>query len=168
MTAFKPFDEHRLDQGDVFANVPLTKWADDEPEEGSATKRVVVTSHGCVCEDYDRLIAAGLTSKARRLMVQVAPLRPAKERQDKLDLIKEGRMPEFVYVEGDGKKLDHQVADLGREQAIPAWILVENCQRIARLADWQWNRLCVQLAISRFRVEAQDLFNADILKGSTK
>ena len=167
MSAFKPFDEHQLDQGDIFANAPLMKWVDDEPEEGSPTKRVVVTSHGCVCEDYDRLIAAGLTSKARRLVVQVAPLRPAKERQDKLDLIREGRMPEFVYIEGDGKRLDHQVADLGREQPIPAWILVEKCQRIARLADWQWTRLCIQSSISHFRIEAEDLFNPKILKGAS-
>lgn len=166
MTAFKSHDDELLDQGDIFTNVPLMKWKDGEPEEGSPAKRVVVTSHGCVCEDYDRFIAEGMTSAARRLYIQVAPLRPAKDKKAKLDVIREGRMPEYFYIEGDGPKLDHQVADLSREQPIPAWVLVENCQKIARLSDWQWNALCVHIAVAQFRTEPKDLFNPKILKGA--
>jgi hypothetical protein len=168
MSAFKPHDDCLIDQGDIFTNVPLMKWADGEPEEGSPTKRVVVTSHGCVCEDYDRAMAEGMTSAARRLYVQVAPLRAAKDKQAKLEVIKAGRMPEYFYIEGDGKKLDHQVADLSREQPIPAWVLVDRCQKIARIDDWQWNALCVHIAVGQFRVEAEDLFNPKILKGANR
>jgi hypothetical protein len=58
--AFQPHDDGRLvEQGDIFTTVPLMKWKDGEPEEGSPTKRAVVCSHGCVCEDYDRHIEVG-------------------------------------------------------------------------------------------------------------
>jgi hypothetical protein len=168
MSAFKPHDDCPIDQGDIFTNVPLMKWQDGEPEEGSPTKRAMVTSHGCVCEDYDRAMAEGKSSAARRLYVQVAPLRAAKDKKAKLDVIEQGRMPEYFYVEGDGNRLDHQVADLSREQPIPAWVLVEKCDKIARIADWQWKALCVHLAVAQFRVEPEDLFNPEILRGATR
>jgi hypothetical protein len=168
--AFQPHDDGLLDQGDIFANVPLTKWKGGEPEEGSATKRAVVTSHGCVCEDYDRAIDANRTSAARRVYVQVAPLRSVKDYRDtaekrtKLKMIENGELLDYFFIEGDGKGLEHQVADLTREQPLPASVLADDCTKIARLADWQRGALNVHIAVSRFRVDPADLFNEKILK----
>lgn len=169
--ATQPHDD-LLDQGDVFANVPLMKWTDGEPEEGSATKRAVVCSHGCVCEDYDRAIEAGQPSKARRVFVQVAPMRSIKDYRDhpekrkKLEMIKRGELLDYFYVEGDGTNLEHQVVDLTREQPIPAGILVKDCQKIVRLANWQRDALNVHATVARFRIDPKDLFHEQMLKGA--
>jgi len=148
------------------------KWKDGEPEEGSGTKRVVVCSHGCVCEDYDRHIEANQTGKARRIYVQVAPIRSitdftdSEEKLKKVEAIKRGEVADAFYLYSDGKAFGDQVVDLTREQPIPAGILVRDCKRIARLADWQWNALGIHATMARFRVEAEKLFHPDMLKGA--
>lgn len=160
--AFKPHDDGKLDQGDIFANVPLVKWEDGSAKESPS--RAVVTSHGCVCEDYERAIEAGKSSAANRVLVQVAPLRPATDFKHKVDEIRAGKLLDRFFVEGDGSKLSHQVADLTREQPVPASVLV-GCQKIARLSDRQWDALLVHMAIARFRVDPATLFRDEILRG---
>lgn len=160
--AFKPHNDGKLDRGDIFANVPLVKW-----EDGAAKKsenRAVVTSHGCVCEDYERALEAGKSSAASRILIQVAPLRPAADFKHKVDEIRAGKLLDRFFVEGDGPKLSHQVADLTREQPVPAAVLVK-CQKIARLSDRQWQALLVHLAVARFRVDPAKLFRDEILRG---
>jgi hypothetical protein len=162
--AFKPHDDGLLlDQGDILAEVPLVIWKDGKAQESK--NRAVVTSHGCVCEDYERAIGAGRSSAAERLLLQVAPLRPAKDFKHKIGEIQRGELLDRFFVEGDGKKLAHQVADLTREQPIPASVLVK-CKKIARLADWQWEALLIHMTIARFRIDPAQVFSEEILKGA--
>ena len=161
--AFKPHDDGKLDQGDIFALVPLVKWEDGEAKE--SPNRAVVTSHGCVCEDYERAIEKGQSSAADRVLIQVAPLRPAKDFKHKVDEIRNGQLLDRFFIEGDGPKLSHQVADLSREQPVPASLLV-GCQKIARLSDQQWEALLVHMAIARFRIDPAKLFRDEILRGA--
>ncbi len=123
-----------------------------------------VTSNGCTCEDYERAIEKGWSSSAARVYVQVAPLRPAKDFKDKQDEIRAGRRLDLFFIKGDDKKLADQVADLTREQPIPASVLA-SCKKIARLADWQWSALLVHIAVSRFHVKPEELFRDELLKG---
>jgi hypothetical protein len=154
-----------LDQGDILSDVPLVRWKDGQAAQGSPN-RAIITSHGCVCEDYDRAVKAGKSSAADRVFIQVAPLRPAKDFRDKIDLIREGKLLDYFFIEGDGSKLAHQVADLKREQPIPAHVLAD-CKRVARIADWQWNALLVHMTVSRFRSAPADIFHPDLLKAET-
>jgi hypothetical protein len=155
--------EHLLDQGEVFSDVPLVKWKDGKAKE--TTGRAIVSSHGCVCEDYDRALELGRSSTARKAVVQVVPLQSASTFKDKVEMIQRGEMYDFFFVEGDGQTLDHQVAILTREQAIPASILAD-CNRIAQVADWQWEALRLHLTLARFRREPDELFRDEFLKGS--
>jgi len=154
-----------LDQGDILSDVPLVKWKDGQAAHGSPN-RAIVTSHGCVCEDYDRAVKDGKSSAADRVFIQVAPLRPAKDFRDKIGLIQEGKLLDLFFIEGDGGKLAHQVADLTREQPIPARVLAD-CKKVARIADWQWNALMVHMTVARFRSAPADIFHPDLLKAET-
>ena len=160
--AFKPHNDGKLDRGDIFANVPLAKWEDGAIKQSPS--RAVVTSHGCVCEDYERAISAGRSSAAERILIQVAPLRSAADFKHKVDEIRAGKLLDRFFVEGDGSKLSHQVADLTREQPVPASVLIE-CQKIARLSDRQWDALLVHSAVARFRTDPTTLFRDEIVKG---
>jgi hypothetical protein len=162
--AFKPHDDGRLDQGDVFSDVPLIKWDDGAARE--SPNRAVVTSHGCVCEDYERAISAGRTSAADRILIQVAPLRPAKDFKQKIAEIRDGKLLDRFFIEGDGQRLAHQVVDLSREQPMPASVLMK-CKKVARLSDQQWEALLVHMAVARFRIDPAKLFRDEILKGAT-
>ena len=160
--AFKPHNDGRLDQGDILADVPLIKWDGEAAKE--SPNRAIVTSHGCVCEDFERWMEAGKSSAADRVLIQVAPLRPAKDFKHKVDEIRDGKLLDRFFIEGDGSKLSHQVVDLNGEQPIPASVLVK-CKKIARLSDRQWKALLVHLAVARFRVEPAQLFRDEILEG---
>lgn len=154
-----------LDQGDILSDVPLVKWKDGQATHGSPN-RAIITSHGCVCEDFDRAVQDGKSSKAARIFIQVAPLRPARDFRDKIDLIQEGKLLDLYFIEGDGSKLAHQVVDLKREQPIPARVLAD-CKKVARIADWQWNALLVHMTVARFRSAPADIFHPDLLKAGT-
>jgi len=158
--AFKPHDG-LLDQGDIFADVPLITWKDGKAVETPG--RAVVTSHGCVCEDFDRALEAKRSSAAERILIQVAPLRPANDFKHKVDEIRAGQLLDRFFIEGDGSKLAHQVADLTREQPVPASILVK-CKKIARLSDRQWEALLIHMTVARFRIDPTKLFRDELLK----
>lgn len=153
----------QLDQGDILANVPLVNWKSGKAKE--APNRAVVTSHGCVCEDYERATEANRSSAADRVQIQVAPLVPASNFKDKIKLIREGKLLDFFFVEGDGQKLNHHVAVLAREQPVPASVLVK-CPTIAQLADWQWEALRLHLTVSRFRCDPKEIFRDELLTGA--
>lgn len=150
----------QLDQGDILANVPLVNWKNGKAKE--APNRAVVTSHGCVCEDYERATEANRSSAADRVQIQVAPLVPASNFKEKINLIQEGKLLDYFFVEGDGQKLNHQVAVLAREQPVPAPLLVE-CPTVAQLADWQWEALRLHLTICRFRCDPKEIFRDELL-----
>lgn len=162
--ALKPHDDV-LDQGDILSDVPLVRWKDGQASHGSPN-RAIITSHGCVCEDFERAIEGRKSSAAERIFIQVAPLRPAKDFRDKIDLIREGKLLDYFFLEGDGSSLAHQVADLKREQPIPALVLAD-CKKVARIADWQWNALMVHMTVARFRSDPADIFRSELLKGAT-
>jgi hypothetical protein len=154
----RPFRDHddRLDEGDVLANAPVLKWKNGEPKftEG----RVIVTAHGCACEDYYRALEEGRTSAARRVMVMVAPVRNANDLdEDTRQAIQRGEYYDLFYVYGDGSRLHDQVVDLTREFNVPASLLIE-CQKIARLNDWQWRRLLIALTVSRWHQKPETIF----------
>ena len=71
------------------ADVPLIKWDGEAAKE--SPNRAIVTSHGCVCEDFERWMEAGKSSAADRVLIQVAPLRPAKDFKHKVDEIAQDR-----------------------------------------------------------------------------
>jgi hypothetical protein len=164
--ALKPHgDGLLLDQGDVLSDAPLVSWKTGEAVQGE--NRAVITSHGCVCEEYERLMNSGKSNAASRILIQVAPLRPAKVFRDKIKLIREGKLLDYFFVEGDGQKLQHQVAILSGEQPVPARLLVD-CKKVARLSDWQWERLRLQLTVARFRVKPDEIFREELLKGAER
>jgi hypothetical protein len=127
---------------------------------------VVVTSHGCVCEKYERALAKGRPEVARKVFVQVAPLENAEAfPRDQLPTIEKGGMRDLFYLEGSGLDLKHKVTILTREQAVPAEVLVEKCKRVAQVADWQWAALRLHLTLTRFRKPADKIFRDELLKG---
>lgn len=152
-----------LDAGDIFSDVPLAKWVDGRLEPGTPG-RAVITSHGCACEDYDRAVQARRTDAARKLTLQVAPLRSINNQgAETLDRIRHGDQMDYFYVYGDRQVAD-QILDFTREQPIPAYVLM-TCNKIATLAEWQWRRLLVHLAVSRFHQPPEEIFRAEILGG---
>ena len=165
MTRRKAFKrpDGRLDQGDVLSNVPFVRWKDGRAEEGAPT-RGLVTSNGCACEDYERALAPpGRSSAAARIMIQVAPLRPASQFSERqIDEIRQGKQLDYFFVHGEGTFLADQVADLTFEQPIPASILAA-CTKSTRLADWQWQRLLIHHTVSRFHQQPETLFLERVL-----
>ncbi len=151
-----------LDQGDLLADVPFLRWRNGEAEFGSK-HRGVVTSNGCTCEDYERYVEAGKSSAAARVFIQVAPLRPALQYPEKQqEEARAGEQQDYFYVFGEGTVLKDQVADLTLEQPFPAALLLD-CKKIARLEDWQWKRLLIHTAVSRFHQEPETLFLPDVV-----
>jgi hypothetical protein len=153
---FRALDTH-LDEGDILSDAPLLKW-DEDGTPTAKPSRVIVTSNGCTCEDYERDIAAGRDQKARKRMVMVAPLRNVSSYPEDIHAaIQNGEFYDRFYVFGDGARLQDQVVDLTREYHVPAAILA-NCTKVARLANWQWRRLLVQIAVSRFHQPPEEIF----------
>lgn len=145
--------------------MPFVRWRNGEGIEGTPS-RGIITSHGCTCEDYERAIEAGKSSAASRVLLQVAPLQSASVFDEtKQREIQNGERLDLFFVYGDGSKLKDQVADLTREQPIPAGVLT-TCKKVARLADWQWNALLVHIAVSRFHVKPEKLFHPELLRES--
>ena len=143
----------------MIANVPFAKWADGKWDINP--QRGVITSQGCACEDYDRAIAAGQTSKARRVKLHVAPLNPAAGRpEEKLQMIRDGKVWQYFYIYGETGTLQDQVADVDAEQAIPAFVLAD-LPRVARLARWQWNALLIHLTVNRWGRPPEQIFGEE-------
>jgi hypothetical protein len=159
--AFRPLDEH-LEQGDILANVPFVKWRDGKVVEGGGS-RGIITSNGCSCEDYERAQESGHTQKAAKLMLHVAPIRGTEGvPEEKRTEVESGEHLDRFYVYGDGAVLGDQILDFTREQPIPASVL-DGCPKIARIADWQWQRLLIHQSVSRFHQRPGELFRADLL-----
>ncbi|HUB35648.1 MAG TPA: hypothetical protein VL972_02390 [Solirubrobacteraceae bacterium] len=146
----------------ILADVPFVKWERGKAKLDSKG-RGIITSHGCACEDYERAARRSeRSSQADRVMLQVAPLKPAKVFGEKLELIRSGSHLDFFFVEGDGSIAD-QVVDLTREQGLPASVLAE-CKRSGQIADWQWKALLVHVAVSRFHQTPEKLFLPELLE----
>jgi hypothetical protein len=146
----------------ILADVPFVKWDGGEAKFDSQG-RGIITSHGCACEDYERAAkTSGRSSQAERVMLQVAPLKPAKAFGEKIEVIKNGSQLDCFFIEGDGSIAD-QVVDLTREQGIPASVLAE-CKRSGQIADWQWKGLLVHMAVSRFHQQPEELFLKKLLE----
>lgn len=157
---FKPYDEH-LDQGDIFSDVPLIKYKNGKLEQ--KPMRAIITSDGCACEDYERMLAQGHTQAAARLMLHVAPLRATKDvPEHRLEEIRSGEQLDYFYVYGETGKLPDHMLDFSYEQPVPASVL-EGCKKIARLADWQWKRLLVHQTVSRWHQKPEKIFLASVL-----
>ena len=96
-------------------------------------------------------------------MIQVAPLRPASQFSERqIDEIREGKQLDYFFVQGEATFLADQVADLTFEQPIPASVL-SACTKSTRLADWQWQRLLIHVAVSRFHQQPETLFVEHVL-----
>jgi hypothetical protein len=150
-----------LDQGDVLADVPFVKWEGDKASPGKRNPGLI-TSHGCTCEDYYRALKQG-SSAVNRVWVQVAPLRPASDFDDKtIAEVREGVQLDRFFVEGDGSRLRDQVAILTREQPFQASLLA-GCKRAVRIADWQWERLLIHMTVSRFHARPEQIFRDELL-----
>lgn len=157
---YKPHDEH-LDQGDIFSDVPLIKYRNGKLEQ--KPMRAIITSDGCACEDYERMLAKGHTQAAAKLMLHVAPLRATKDvPEHRLEEIRSGEQLDYFYVYGQAGKLPDQMLDFSYEQPVPASVL-EGCTKIARLADCQWKRLLVHQTVSRWHQKPEKIFLAAIL-----
>jgi hypothetical protein len=95
---FKPHDVH-LEQGDIFADVPLIKYKNGKLDQKRT--RAIITSDGCACEDYERMVAKGHTQAAAKLMLHVAPLRATKDvPEHRLEEIRSGEQLDYFYVYG--------------------------------------------------------------------
>lgn len=147
----------------MLADVPFVRWKKGKPTI-NAKGLGIITSNGCACEDYERAVDERMSSQAARLMLQVAPLNNAKQfPEDKLDIIKTGDHLDFFFLKGEGSRLADQVVDLSREQGIPASVLVD-CKKVALIANWQWRRLLVHIAVTRFHQRPEELFLAGLLE----
>jgi hypothetical protein len=157
---FKPHDVH-LEQGDIFADVPLIKYKNGKLDQKRT--RAIITSDGCACEDYERMVAKGHTQAAAKLMLHVAPLRATKDvPEHRLEEIRSGEQLDYFYVYGETGTLTDQLLDFSYEQPVPASVL-ERCTKIARLADWQWKRLLVHQTVSRWHQKPETIFLAKVL-----
>ncbi len=140
----------------MLARVPFAKWTD----EGWTInpKRGVITSHSCACEDYRRHVEAGQTSKARKVMLHVAPLADVRDLpEEKRQIIRDGKMWRYLYLYGESGILSDQLVDLDAEQAIPASVL-HGMTKITRLAPWQWQALLIHTTVNRWGRAAEDIF----------
>jgi hypothetical protein len=151
-----------LEGGLVLAKIPFVKWENGEARIG-ADGPGIITSHGCACEDYERALQEGRTSAARRLMLMAAPLKQAKAFRDKIETIKGGTALDYFFIKGENPWPADQVVDLTHEQAIPASVLAD-CKKVAQIADWQWKRLLIHIAISRFHQQPEELFREELLE----
>ncbi len=162
--AFRSRDAH-LDQGDIFSDVPLGKWEHGQLVQGPGV-RAVITSHGCACEDYERALEGSRSQQAEKILLHVAPLRSARDfPEHRVEEIRSGRYLGSFFIYGQGSVLSDQIVDFTREQPVPA-VVLSQCTKIARLADWQWARLLVHLAVSRFHQEPETLFRPELLGGA--
>ena len=96
-------------------------------------------------------------------MLKVAPLSPATQYRDRQDAIARGEHLDYFFIAGEGTVLKDQVADLTKEQSIPASVLAK-CEKTARIADWQWKALLVHIAVSRFHQQPEELFRTELLE----
>jgi hypothetical protein len=149
-----------LDQGDILENVPFHKWKDGELVLSAGWG--IVTSDGCDCEDYDRAVALGRNTD--RLTIHVTPLRDAGGfPHHRIDEIRSGGHLRYFYIVGDDDVVGDKIADLWNEQPIPASLLVKLRHR-ATVADWQWRRLLIHFAVTRFHQTPQELFREGLLE----
>jgi hypothetical protein len=155
-----------LDQGEIFSGVPFIRWKDGKAKEDKG--RVIVSSHGCVCENYERALELGRSDTAKKAMVQVIPLQPATDFRQKFEMIRRGETYDLFFVEGDGNEFQHHVAVLTKEQPIPAEILVESCTRLVQVSDWQWEALRLHQTLARFRTDPEKIFRDELLKAAEK
>jgi hypothetical protein len=149
----------------VLSDVPFVRWKEGKPRTG-VTGLGIVTSDGCVCEAYERAVAAGRSSEADRVTLQVAPLKAASVFRQKIEVIKSGAHLDLFFLHGEGSRLADQVVDLTREQGIPASVLAA-CTKCALVADWQWKRLLIHIAVSRFRQQPEALFREELLESQS-
>ncbi len=162
--ALDKLDENLLlDQGEILADVPFVRWKDDKPIF-EALRRGIITSHGCACEDYERAAKeAARSRKAGAVMLHVAPIEPATQYRDRQEAIARGEFLDYFFISGEGTVLKSHVVDLTKEQAIPASVL-SRCKKVSRIADWQWKRLLVHIAVSRFHQQPEELFQEELLE----
>jgi len=158
--------EHALEHGLVLADVPFVRWKRRKPEPGS-TGRGIITSEGCACEVYERALREGKSSAAGKVMLQVAPIRPADVYgESKIETIRGGHVLGLFFVKGEGSRLGDCVVDFSHEQSIPASVLVD-CTKSALISDWQWKRLLIHLTVSRWRQKPEELFREDLLQSGS-
>lgn len=155
--------EHALEHGLVLSDVPFVRWTNGRPKVNSAGPGII-TSEGCACEVYERALREGKSSAAAKVMLQVAPVRPAKDYgAAKTETIKAGKVLGLFFVAGEGTRLADCVADLSHAQGIPASVLVD-CTKSALISDWQWKRLLIHMTVSQWRQKPEDLFREDLLQ----
>ena len=154
--------KHLLEHGLVLADVPFVRWKDGRPKIDSGGPGII-TSEGCACEAYERALQEGRSSAAAKVMLQVAPIRPANDYRDKIETVKAGQVLGLFFVKGEGSRLGDCVVDFSHEQGIPASVLA-GCKKSALISDWQWKRLLVHLTVSRWRQKAEDLFREDLIE----
>ena len=158
--------EHLFEHGLVLSDVPFVRWVAAKPTVGTP-KPGIITSEGCACEVYERALDQDKTNAARKVMLQVAPLRqPSVYGDEKLDLIKGGHVLGLFFVKGEGTRLGDSVVDLACEQSMPAWLLAY-CTKSALISDRQWKRLLIHLTVSRWRQEPENLFREDLLESAS-
>jgi hypothetical protein len=157
-----PFRERggTLDQGDILENVPFHKWRDGKLVENPGWG--IITSDGCDCEDYDRAIERGRNPE--RVILHVTPLRDVGGQPDyRIEEIRAGAHLRYFYVVGAQGVVPDKLADLWHEQPFPASLLAGLRHR-ATVADWQWRRLLVHFAVTRFHQTPHQLFRTDLLE----
>lgn len=161
MAPFRPRDG-QISDGDILEAVPFLKWKDGEAKPVSA--RGIVTSHGCACEDYERALGAGKSSKARKVLLRVARMQPASNFPALvLDDIRDGQHTDLFFVDGDETTPD-QVVDLTNEQPFPAELLVKLPFR-TRISEAQWKRLQMQAMVERLHAKPEEFLKAEIVSG---
>lgn len=147
----------------MLSDVPFVRWKKGKPTFNSKGLGII-TSNGCACEDYERAVEEGRSSQADRIMLQVAPLNKAKAfPDDKIEVIKRGAQLDCFFLKGEGSRLADQVVDLSREQGIPASVLAD-CKKVALIENWQWKRLLIHIAVTRFRQVPEELFLTELLE----
>lgn len=153
----EPEEPDQLNQGDLLEEVPFI--GQDARDPGRVeTMLGVVTANSCDC---DKFFSAGEKGAGEDLLatwpILVAPVHPPEllvggQAGD----ARSGRMPRYFPLPAEDP-LPELVIDLGREQAIPAPVLVER-RRQACLDEETLRRLYVHLWVLRTRLKPEDVF----------
>lgn len=158
-----PFRERdaELDEGDIVEGVRLPTWS-KQGVLSDTPRRVLVTSNGCDCEDFMRARDSGKSDAAAKLRIHVAPLREPAGSELKLQQIRDGEVLPLFWVYGD-ERIPDQILDLSKETSVPAALVVAG-RHLATIAEWQWRRLLVHLAVERWHAKPEKIFRPELLR----
>jgi hypothetical protein len=156
-----PEEPDRLNQGDIFEEVPFVGFDARDPAR-FLTSLGIVTAHDCECDKFFAERGRGFSEEIEATWpIVVAPVYPLADLdEDQGGNARAGRIYRYFYLPQEGD-MDELVVDLDREQAVPAVTLL-NLERRACLSEETQLKLYVHLWVLRTRLKPEDVFKTDL------